>query len=70
MKEYKVNKDKCVGCGTCAAICPEGAELKDDNKAKIISSAKIEDCGGADICPYEAIEEVNGVKLEDDDDER
>jgi len=67
MKEYKVNKEKCVGCGTCVAICPEGSKLNNDNKAEIISSAKIEDCGGVELCPYEAIEEVNGVELEEEE---
>lgn len=66
MKEYKVNIDKCIGCGTCAAICGEGAEM-DDNKAKIISSAKIEECGGEELCPYGAIEQINGVDLEEED---
>ncbi|HNP79450.1 MAG TPA: 4Fe-4S binding protein [Candidatus Pacearchaeota archaeon] len=66
MKEYKVNKEKCIGCGTCAAICGEGTEMEGD-KAKVISSAKVEECGGEELCPYEAIEEINGVELRDDD---
>lgn len=24
----KLDKDKCIGCGSCAAICPEGFALK------------------------------------------
>lgn len=23
-----VDKDKCIGCGSCVAICPEGFEMK------------------------------------------
>jgi len=49
-----INKDRCVGCGMCANICPEGIEMlggkariKDEN-AKCIKDA-------ADICPKKAI---------------
>ncbi len=31
----KINKDKCIGCGTCAALCPEAFEIGDDNKATV-----------------------------------
>lgn len=56
-KEYEVNKDKCIGCGSCTLSCPEGAEMDTDGKAKIINSAKVAECGGVDLCPYGAIEE-------------
>ena len=56
MPKFKINKEKCVGCGTCVALCPEGAELKEDGKAEITDSDKLQECGGETICPYEAIE--------------
>ena len=65
-KTYKVDKDKCIGCGSCTISCPEGSELEADGKAKIISSAKIEECGGEELCPYGAIAEVNGVEIEEE----
>lgn len=55
-KKYKVNKETCIGCGSCTLSCPEGAEMDTDGKAKIIDSAKVEACGGIDLCPYGAIE--------------
>lgn len=61
-KTYKVNKDKCLGCGSCSLSCPEGTEMDTDGKAKVISSAKVEECGGVDLCPYGAIEIENGVE--------
>lgn len=63
-KQYQVDKEKCIGCGSCVMACPGGTEMKDDGKAEVISSAKIEECGGADLCPYGAIEETNGVEVE------
>lgn len=66
-KTYKVNKEKCLGCGSCTLACPEGTEIEDDGKAKVISSGKVEECGGSDLCPYGAIEAVNGVEVNEED---
>jgi len=30
-----VNKETCIGCGACAAICDEVFEMKDDMKAHV-----------------------------------
>jgi ferredoxin len=37
MPKYKVllDKEKCIGCGTCIALCPDHFVLEDD-KAKVI----------------------------------
>lgn len=53
---YQVNKEKCIGCGLCVASCPEGMEIGEDGKAKIINETKVEECGGEVLCPYGAIE--------------
>jgi ferredoxin len=57
-KKYKVNKQKCIGCGICVQSCPEAMKLGDDMKAKIIDHEKLEHCGGVKVCPFGAIEEV------------
>lgn len=50
----KVDQEKCIGCGSCEATCPEGFEIVDgkahvkDPKAKCIQEA-------IDICPVDAI---------------
>jgi len=55
---YKVNKEKCIGCGLCVVDCPGGTEMDKDGKAKVIDQTKLEKCGGGSVCPYGAIERV------------
>ena len=31
-------RDKCIGCGTYAALCPENWEMKDDGKSSPIKT--------------------------------
>jgi len=56
MAKYQVNKEKCIGCGTCVASCEGGYELGEDGKSKVIDQEKAEKCGGEKICPFGAIE--------------
>ena len=50
----KVDEEKCIGCGACESVCPEGFEMKDtkavvkDPKAKCIKEA-------IESCPTDAI---------------
>ncbi|MBL7142161.1 MAG: ferredoxin [Candidatus Pacebacteria bacterium] len=53
---YKVNKEKCIGCGLCVTQCPGGTEMNDEGKAEVIDNQKLAECGGESICPYGAIE--------------
>lgn len=46
--KVKINKSKCLGCGACANICPEGikmidnlATVKNDNAECINEAIKI-----------------------------
>ena len=41
-----VNKDVCVGCGTCVDICPVGAISMVDGKAQIDATL----CTGCGVC--------------------
>jgi len=51
---FKVDKEKCVGCGVCVNVCPAGAISVKDDKAVI--SDKCVDCGRcAQVCPAHAI---------------
>ena len=49
----KVDEDKCIGCGACAATCPDSFELK-DGKAHVKGDS---DCvkAAAAGCPVGAI---------------
>ena len=52
-----IDKNKCIGCGTCVAICPvEAISFTNDGKAQIDTTKCIK-CGACQAsCPVEAIE--------------
>ncbi|MFH1207113.1 MAG: ferredoxin [Patescibacteria group bacterium] len=35
MNKPKVDEEKCSGCGTCAALCPEAFELSLEGKSQV-----------------------------------
>jgi len=53
-----VDKEKCIGCGSCEAVCPEVFEMK-DMKASVKKGREKSkaDCvkQAAEICAVEAI---------------
>ena len=60
-----VDKEKCIGCGSCAAIAPNVFKMGDDGKAEVIDGppAQAGDHSGdealvnqaKDACPVQAI---------------
>lgn len=51
-----VNKEECVGCGTCVEECPEEAISMDDQEIATVDAEKCTECGTCvEACPSEAI---------------
>ncbi len=60
-------REKCIGCGACVAVCPKFWEMKDDGKSHLKGSKKkgkvyeleVKDAGcnkdAANTCPVECI---------------
>lgn len=65
--KIKLDRTKCIGCGSCSAICPKYFELADDGKSHLKGSDKADaeelqvqkaDCAesAAEMCPVQCIE--------------
>ena len=58
MFKIELDKEKCIGCGTCAAVCPGNFEIKEDGKASPIK-VEVEKLGcnkeAEENCPVGAI---------------
>ncbi len=59
--KVKVNRDSCIGCGACAAICDDVFEIDDEGlstvkKEEVEDDQKQEVQDAADSCPTGAIE--------------
>jgi uncharacterized Fe-S center protein len=51
-----VDRDSCIGCGSCRDICPEGAISLEDGKANVIAARCI-GCGECmAVCPEKAVD--------------
>jgi len=56
-----IDKQKCIGCGSCSAVCPDLFELNEEHKAQAkkeeIESEEEKKCAqeATDICPVQAI---------------
>ncbi len=56
----KVNKDECIGCGTCESICPDVFEMRNDDKSHVKINPipeEYKDCTieAEESCPVQAI---------------
>ena len=53
----KVNRELCIGCGTCEALCPAVFKINAEGKAEVISQDDLA-CAknAAESCPVQAIE--------------
>lgn len=64
-------REKCIGCGSCAALCPKYWQMAEDGKSKLLNSSPKEEgifelevenleCNqeAADACPVQIIHVV------------
>ena len=58
--KVKVNKDSCIGCGACEAICPEVFQLNDEglstvvyDESKTVDESSVQEA--VESCPTGAI---------------
>ena len=59
--KVEVNRDSCIGCGACAAICSDVFEIDDEGISTVVTEdvsddQKQEVQDAADSCPTGAIE--------------
>lgn len=55
-----VNKNKCIGCGTCVAMCPvQAIQIGVDGKAEIDKNICIRCHTCESVCP------VNAIKIDE-----
>lgn len=59
--KVEVNRDSCIGCGACAAICSDVFEIDDEGLSVVVTEdvsdvQKQEVQDAADSCPTGAIE--------------
>lgn len=64
-----LEREKCIGCGSCVALCPEHWEIAEDGKSHLLNSKKDPKTGNeelemekiecnqeaAEICPVQCI---------------
>ena len=54
--------DRCVGCGSCVAVCPHGVFAIQDRKAHLVDRDGCMECGACALnCPTAAIQVTPGV---------
>jgi ferredoxin len=52
----KIDKEACIGCGLCEALCPQNFKLNDEAKAEVVSQEMNDSVQEAkDNCPTAAI---------------
>ena len=52
---YKIDKNKCISCGSCVASCPVNAISFDKDGKAVIDKNKCISCGTCyAVCPVEA----------------
>ena len=58
----ELDAEKCIGCGMCEEVCPQGVFVIAEEKTKIVDRDACMECGAcARNCPVEALSVDAGV---------
>jgi NAD-dependent dihydropyrimidine dehydrogenase PreA subunit len=58
----KLDEQKCVGCGTCLAVCPHAVLSPENGRVRIANRDACMECGAcAQNCPTQALRVKAGV---------
>lgn len=58
----KLDRQVCIGCGLCVAVCPHGVFSVEEEKARILDLDRCMECGAcARNCPVAALSVKAGV---------
>jgi ferredoxin len=58
----KLDEGKCVGCGTCLAVCPHAVLSPNNGRVRIVARDACMECGAcAQNCPTQALRVNAGV---------
>jgi ferredoxin len=59
MAKIILEREKCIGCGSCEAVCPKNWKLQEDGKANYLGAIETKEIGcnqeAADNCPVQCI---------------
>jgi 2-oxoglutarate ferredoxin oxidoreductase subunit delta len=65
VKQHRIERDWCKGCGICVAFCPKKVlELDEHNKAL---AARLADCIGCRLCELRCPDLAIEVMVEEDE---
>ncbi len=57
-EKIHINRELCIGCGSCPAVAPDTFEMGDDNIAQVCPAVGDDDAtvvSARDCCPTQAI---------------